>query len=242
MRIAGITDPGKVRRRNEDAIGWDEQLGVAVLADGMGGLHGGDVASREAVREVLAALAVHGAAGSVLSDGSLVGMVQKANRRVWNLHGGRSGVAMGTTLVAAAATSESRCLIAHVGDSRAYRLRDGRLERLTMDHSLVQQLVDEGMLSADEVRFAPNRNVITRALGLEPEVEVSCREIAVAQSDLLLLCSDGLWEMLADALIEDALAAVAAGDAEPAQCATTLVAAANAAGGVDNVSVVVMQL
>lgn len=242
MRIAGITHPGKVRRRNEDAIGWDEGLGAAVLADGMGGLHRGDLASREAVEEVLAELAAFGAAGETLHDGGLVSAVQGANRRVFELHGGRRGEAMGTTLVAVAATRGSRCLIAHVGDSRAYRLRRGRLERLTADHSLVQQLVEQGVVSAEEARSAPNRNVITRALGLEPEVDVACREIAVQQGDLLLLCSDGLWEMLPDADIAAGLAAVAAGGVAPAEGAATLVAAANAAGGVDNVSVVIMQL
>jgi serine/threonine protein phosphatase PrpC len=241
VRIAGTTHPGKVRQRNEDAIGWDERLGAAVLADGMGGLRDGDLASREAVEGVLAELAARGAAGETLCDATLTGVVQSANRRVWNLHGGRRGEAMGTTLVAAAAVSDSRCLIAHVGDSRAYRLRRGQLERLTADHSLVQQLVEQGVLSAEEVRWAPNRNVITRALGLEPDVTVTCREIAVEQEDLLLLCSDGLWEMLPDADIADGLAAVAGDAAELAAGAEMLVAAANAAGGVDNVSVVIMR-
>ncbi len=242
-KIAGRTHTGLVRSRNEDAVGWLQPLGVAVLADGMGGLHAGDVASGEAVRSVLHQLGERrlGSGGEDISGATLVEAVRVANRKVWSLHQNRSGAPMGTTIVAAVFTDDGRCLVAHVGDSRAYRLRDGTLKQLTVDHSLVQQRVDEGGLSPEQARRSRDRNVITRALGLEADIPVEHLEFARRPGDLLLLCSDGLWEMLPETLIAAELMRFAEGALDASACLDALLQAANAAGGTDNISVVLMQ-
>jgi protein phosphatase len=242
LKIIGRTHPGLVRSRNEDAIGWRHDLRLAVLADGMGGLRAGDVASVEAVRSVLHEVGrrVLDGAGEHISSALLVEALRLANRRVWALHQNRPGATMGTTIVVAAFTEDGRCLIAHAGDSRAYRLRDAALQQLTVDHSLVQRQVEQGALTPEQARSAPDRNVITRALGLEADLPVEPLEFARQPGDLLLLCSDGLWEMLPEPVIAAELLRLAEGVLDPAACADALLEAANAAGGSDNISFVIM--
>jgi protein phosphatase len=243
LKIIGRTHTGLVRSRNEDAIGWRQDLGLAVLADGMGGLPAGDVASGEAVRSVLHELGERllEEVPENISGAMLVEAVRVANHRVWSLHQNRPGATMGTTIVVAAFTEDGRCLVAHVGDSRAYRLRDRTLQQLTVDHSLVQQRVDEGALSLEQARRAPDRNVITRALGLEVDILVEYLEFTLQPGDLLLLCSDGLWEMLPETLIGAELMRLAEGALDASACADALLESANGAGGADNISVVLMQ-
>lgn len=238
VQLVARSDRGRVRERNEDSVAVDPHRGIAALADGMGGLRDGHVASREAV-----AAAIDHLSGLVddgplaVSPGSAVAAaVAAANRRVRSLAAG-DGV-MGTTLEVLLVTPSGHCTLAHVGDSRAYCLRRGRLELLTRDHSLVQDLVDDGQLRPEQARRALNRNIITRAVGLADTVDPDGVVVDLDAGDVLLLCSDGLWDMLADddlrRLLDDCRPEPAGLDA----CADRLVAAANAAGGADNVSLI----
>lgn len=237
--MVGRTDRGRVRANNEDALVVDQTLGVALLADGMGGLQAGEIASAEAVA------AVHGFVSAVaeIDELSLNEAINTANARVFDLaEFGDDIAALGTTLVVWAVTSGTgRCVVANVGDSRAYQLRDGAFTQLTRDHSVVQQMIDAGAMSGDEARRATNRNVITRAVGLEREVVADIEVHDCLSGDVFLLCSDGLSDMLTDATIEDML--VSAGLVDQASLeavADSLVEAANAAGGVDNISVILI--
>lgn len=230
-RLVARTHRGRVRRRNEDAVAVDDARGFGVLADGMGGLRAGDVASRETVEAVMAHL--RGLPGPPRRQ-HLVDALLAANRRVRKL--ATQGI-MGTTALGLWIGPGGQGCLAHVGDSRAYRWRGGVLEPMTRDHSLVQELVDQGLMSPENARSASERNVITRAVGLEDELEVDALDFDLASGDVLLLCSDGLWDMLDDARIGAMLAACGEGVEGLAQCAGALIDAANAAGGHDNISV-----
>ncbi len=241
LQLAAGTDRGRVRDRNEDSVAVDEALGAAALADGMGGLRDGHVASREAVAAALDQLRVlSGRGGQSWADygePAVLAAVRAANDRVWSL--ARGAMVMGTTLEVLRADPRGGCQLAHVGDSRAYRLpQGGRLELLTRDHSMVQDLVDRGVLRPEQARRSLNRNVITRAVGLAEDLDPDCLSLELGVGDLLLLCSDGLWDMLEDAQIERLLRACRPESEALQACADQLLAAANAAGGMDNVSVV----
>ena len=230
MRItaAAATDIGRVREGNEDAYLNDAPL--FAVADGMGGHQGGEVASRLAL-ETLEVLFKHG-------RGTLADQVREANRAVFERSGRDAAVAgMGTTLTAAVAEA-GRLRLAHVGDSRAYLLRDGRLRMLTEDHTLVQRMVERGEISEQEADVHPHRSVLTRALGTEPDVQIDEGVLDAQDGDRILLCSDGLTGMVADGQIERILRDAA----EPRDAVRELVRAANTAGGVDNITVVVLDL
>ena len=219
-----------------------EELGLAVLADGMGGTRAGGVAAEIAVDAALDHLTgVH--KRQTLDAAALSAAIKQANSRVIGMSNAISSYrGMGTTLVTTALVDENRGYIAHVGDSRAYRFRDGELEQITRDHSLVQDWVDTGVISAAEARHAPNRNVITRAIGADRSVEPDVTEIQVIAGDLLLMCSDGLTGMLTDDQIAFALHASAQRPEEDlTQTAGELVDAANRAGGTDNITVVLVR-
>ncbi|HYY76241.1 MAG TPA: Stp1/IreP family PP2C-type Ser/Thr phosphatase [Gaiellaceae bacterium] len=231
MRLAGSagkTDPGRKRRRNEDAFVLEPPL--FAVADGMGGAQAGEVASRLAA----AAFREFHEADDLAPDDRLRALVQEANRRIYDRARADTGATgMGTTLTAAL-LEDGDVTIGHVGDSRAYRLRDGQLEQLTEDHSLVADLMRSGRLTPEEAETHPQRSVITRALGTDPEVDVDTMTVEASPGDVFLLCSDGLTTMVAD---EDILELVArAGSLEDA--ARALVKAANKGGGEDNVTVV----
>lgn len=235
MDIVGRTDRGLVRANNEDCIAVDAGLGVLVLADGMGGLNAGEHASAETVRTVLATL--RGAAD--VDTGTLSRAVEHANDRVYQLSQTVPGLAnMGTTVVVLV-LDRGRALFGHVGDSRLYRLHAGALNALTLDHSLVQQLIEEGVIDPADAHTAPNRNIITRAVGIDDAVEVDVGETDVAPGDLLLLCSDGLSDMIDDAAIRSLLLAHC-DDLDAA--ADGLVAAAKNQGGYDNISVLLLKV
>src|SRR6056297_1425888 len=190
------THRGRVRRHNEDAVGTDLERRFAVLADGMGGLEHGGLASGEAVACTVAflveALTAGAGSGAVLEQA-----LTAASERVRDCARQRSGAGtMGTTLIAMTLDAAHGCVIAHLGDSRAYRFRDGSLERLTHDHSMVEDLLSRGVMDAPSARRSPYRNVITRAIGLEAAVQPELIELPLAPGDLLMLCSDGLWGML----------------------------------------------
>ena len=241
MRIAARSDQGKVRYNNEDCLAFDARLGIAVLADGMGGLNAGEVASATAVEAVMQHLVENTERlGQDEAGATLREALELANRRVYALSDSRREFnGMGTTVVVAV-VNDGRFIAAHIGDSRAYRFRDGELARLTSDHSLVQQLVAQGILSAAEARRAPNRNIVTRAVGIEIDVECDLTEVDAVVGDLFLLCSDGLTDMLDDPVIAT-LCAEWIADEELAPLVDTLVDAALAAGGFDNVSVVALK-
>jgi protein phosphatase len=225
---AGRTDPGRVRRRNEDTFVLDPPL--FAVADGMGGAQAGEVASRLAA----AAFREYHDADGLPPDERLQAIIQEANRRIYDRARSDSDASgMGTTVTAALLT-RGRVVLGHVGDSRAYRIRDGELEQLTDDHSLVGDLMRSGRLTPEEAEAHPQRSVITRALGTDPEVEIDAQSVDVRPGDLFLLCSDGLTTMVGDEDILGILAAAPTLD----DAARELVRAANTGGGEDNVTVV----
>jgi len=235
MRIsatAGFTDPGRKRRRNEDSFVIDPPL--FAVADGMGGAQAGEVASRLAA----AAFREFHDVDDLDPEERLAAIIQEANRRIYERATGDAQVSgMGTTITAALVGGDA-LVIGHVGDSRAYRLRSGRFEQLTDDHSLVADLVRSGRLTPEEADAHPQRSVITRALGTDREVDVDTFVVPVEAGDLFLLCSDGLTTMIEDDEIRDLLSATR--DLE--QAGKGLVKAANKAGGEDNITVVLFQL
>ncbi len=229
---AGATDPGRKRRRNEDAYVCEPPL--FAIADGMGGAQAGEVASG------LAAAVLEEASGGEHGEDHVAALIHEANRRVFqrsNEDAATSG--MGTTMtVALVDPADDTIAFGHVGDSRAYRVRGGELEQLTDDHSLVGELVRSGRLSPEEAESHPQRAVITRALGTEPDVDVDTFTVEAEPEDIYLLCSDGLTDMVSG---DEILSLVAAsGDLDAA--ARALVNAANAGGGEDNITVVLFQI
>jgi len=235
MEIVAQSDTGKVRRNNEDAYAFDTDAGVAVLADGMGGLEAGEIASHIAVETILEGLRD----AKRVSDAAVVAAIAQANRAVLE-KSIEKGVEMGTTVVTWLLTGQGQCLIGHVGDSRAYRVRAGILRRLTRDHSMVQQMIDDGLINEAEAETSPNRNVITRALGLTGQVDVDVRSWVHTPGDLYLLCSDGLTDMVTEVEIQTILAG-ADTDVSLKSAAAALVNRANDAGGHDNVSVMLIR-
>lgn len=226
IEVGSATDIGRVRERNEDSMLVDPPL--YVVADGMGGHRGGQVASQVAL-EAMEELETG-------DGGSLAEHVRRANRAVWDRSVEDERLSgMGTTLTAARIAGGS-ALIAHVGDSRAYLLRDGSLRQLTTDHTLVARMVKSGEITEAEAEVHPHKNVLTRALGTDEQVEVDEDSIALVDGDRLLLCSDGLTGMVT----EDQIQAILETSEQPQQAADRLVKAANRAGGIDNITVVVL--
>jgi PPM family protein phosphatase len=229
---AGRTHPGKVRRRNEDSYVLDPPL--FAVADGMGGAQAGEVASRLTA----AAFREYHEADALPPDERIQSIIQEANRRIYERARADSDVSgMGTTVTAALLTG-GRVTLGHVGDSRAYRIRDGELEQLTDDHSLVADLMRSGRLTPEEAEAHPQRSVITRALGTDPEVDVDTTAVEAEPGDVFLLCSDGLTTMVGDEDILGILAAAPTLD----DAAKELVRAANTGGGEDNVTVVLFRV
>lgn len=228
-----LTDVGRQRSANEDALFESDGTEVFAVADGMGGARAGEVAAKAAVDE-LAGLA----GADNVGERELAAVVEKANRRIYELSQGDESLAgMGTTMTTVS-VGDGDIAIAHVGDSRAYRLRDDKLEKLTHDHSLVDELVRAGKITPEEAEVHPQRSIITRALGPEPEVEVERMTYAARAGDVYLICSDGLTTMVP----EDAVGAILRGRSSLKQAAEELVRAANEAGGRDNVTVVMFKL
>ena len=232
-RAAAVTDTGRRRLRNEDAFVCEPPL--FAVTDGMGGARAGEIAAD------LAATALEEGAGQTHGTDALVALVEEANRRIWQ----RSVEDPRTTGMGAVATvalvdeGTGTVAIGHVGDSRGYLLRDGAIEQLTRDHSLVAELVESGVLTPEEAEHHPQRSAITRALGTEPEVEVDAFTVDGRPGDIFLLCSDGLSAMVAD----EALAStIEAEQRDLERAADSLVAAANARGGEDNITVVLFEL
>ncbi len=226
-----LTDVGRQRNANEDACFASEP--VYAVADGMGGARAGEVAAKNAIDELA------GLGGEeVVSEKDLAAAVELANKRIHDLSNKDESLAgMGTT-VTAVSVGDVEVAIAHVGDSRAYRLRNGELDRLTHDHSLVDEMVRAGRLTPEEAEVHPQRSIITRALGPEPEVEVERMTYPARSGDVYLICSDGLTTMVP----EDGIAAILRARSSLKQAGEELVRAANEAGGRDNVTVVLVRL
>lgn len=232
MRISAgaFSDVGRVREGNEDAHLVDDRLALFAIADGMGGHRGGEVASWTAIEALRAAVA----SGQPINDA-----VKQANTAVLERAAGHPELeGMGTTMTAVVVAGGRRLLIGHVGDSRAYLLRGGELSRLTEDHSLVEELVREGRLTPEQAETHPQKAIVTRALGVEPGVDVDVYAVDVAEGDRLLLCSDGLTDMVRERDIERVLR----GEGDPQRAAERLVDEANEAGGVDNITAVVLDV
>ena len=245
VKIAGFTDIGLRRNHNEVHIGFNQQHAIAVLADGMGGHQAGEVAAHMAVNSVLEKLqklCERKSSGPITSSQLLEfvsNSISHSNSVIFNaaeLINEHKG--MGTTLVAAV-IRDSKIYAGHVGDSRLYLFRDRALRRITRDHSLVQDLIDKGFYTEEEAKSASVGHIVTRALGTKAQVEVDTVEHDAQPNDILLLCSDGLSDMVADWQIEETLA-----DHQKNINATAkkLIMLANRNGGKDNISVILMQV
>jgi serine/threonine protein phosphatase PrpC len=247
--FAELTDTGRVREHNEDAIGSIGDIGLMVLADGMGGYNAGEVASGIAV-QIVTNLAAEGAtreerddidphSGMMRQSIVLRDAIYRANKIIYQTAQSQTNCeGMGTTIVACM-FYDDKISIAHVGDSRAYRIRGGQLDQVTLDHSLLQELVDRGFYSAEEAQRSTNRNYVTRALGVEPTVEVEVHEYDVLPDDIYLLCSDGLCDMVED---DDIHLTISTFNASLDVVGQQLVDLANDHGGRDNVSVMLAQV
>lgn len=242
FEFACLTDPGRVRTNNEDCVAASDTHGLAVLADGMGGYNAGEIASAMAVSFIateMGAWLLEAGRSPASQDvkRALEATVTQANVSIYNAAVANvqfSG--MGTTIVVGV-FEPSRIVLAHVGDSRCYLLRDHRLTQLTRDHSLLQEQLDAGLITQDLAKIATHKNLVTRALGVDPGVLVDVQECVPREGDVYLMCSDGLSDMVDDDTVQ-ALLDVPVPLAERAQ---SLVRAANTAGGRDNISVILAQ-
>jgi serine/threonine protein phosphatase PrpC len=247
--FAEISDTGRVRDHNEDAIGSIGEIGLLVLADGMGGYNAGEVASGIAV-QIVTDLAADGAtreardnidphSGLMRQSIVLRDAIYRSNKIIYQTAQSQSNCeGMGTTIVACM-FYDNKITVAHVGDSRAYRLRAGQLDQVTLDHSLLQELVDRGFYSEEEAQRSTNKNYVTRALGVEPTVEVEVHEHEVLPDDIYMLCSDGLCDMVED---DDIHLTISTFNDSLDVVGQQLVDLANDHGGRDNISVMLAQV
>jgi serine/threonine protein phosphatase PrpC len=244
LECVALTDTGKVREHNEDTIGFDGDIGLLVLADGMGGYNAGEVASGIAVKTVVNLIREAVAREDLSVMDKETGMarpgiilrdaIHRANKIIHQTSKTQPQCeGMGTTIVSCM-FHDNKIYTAHVGDSRLYRLRSDKFEQITMDHSLLQELVDRGFYSPEEAQRATNKNYVTRALGVEPTVDVEIHEHTVHKGDHYVLCSDGLSDMVED---EDIHLTITTFSASLESVAKQLTQLANDNGGRDNISV-----
>ena len=245
-QLSGKTDVGRVRELNEDCINTNQELGFVVLADGMGGHQGGEIASAMAVSGIAQDLED---AGSTIEQGDdatqilvinalLDAAITKANKEIFTTSESNDQYkGMGTTVVTAL-IHNNKLHYAHVGDSRLYRFRNNTLEQLTNDHSLVNELLEQGYYKTqEEAANAGQKNVITRAVGIANEVKVDVGDVDVEEGDLFLLCSDGLSDMISDNEILESIQS----SSEHEVLMNDLIERACEAGGRDNISVMLLQ-
>jgi protein phosphatase len=249
LEIVNVSDVGRKRPHNEDSTVSDTSQGLVILADGMGGYKAGEVASALAVMTILQDVTEGLKRGGAQSQGSGNGLspeaalvknaIQHANSNIYQLaHANPQCQGMGTTLVTGL-VHNNRISIGNVGDSRLYRLRAGKLQQITKDHSLIQELIDRGMYTPEEAQARMPKNLVTRALGLDKAVEVDMIEEQVIPGDIYLLCSDGLNDMVNDEEIHLTLSKYSA---NLVQAANSLVQLANSKGGKDNISVILVRI
>jgi PPM family protein phosphatase len=239
IELHAAVDPGRARSNNEDSVATDDGVALAVLADGMGGYNAGEVASNMATSFIRSELGRWLREASAQASDAEVRRamdicVDNANRAIFNAANTNPQYAgMGTTLVVAV-FRDNRVLLGHVGDSRCYRLREGRLQQITRDHSLLQEQIDAGLITPEQAAFSANKNLVTRAVGVEDTVLLETHQHDVQTGDLFLLCSDGLSDMLDD----DGIAEVLQRHESLEDGTRALIEAANEAGGKDNISVI----
>ncbi len=250
LEIVRLTNVGLYRDQNEDALASDSSLGLAVLADGMGGYNAGEVASEIAVLSIIAelkeALAIRSADHHVTDSLDvqaesqlMMNAVKNANDIIFNVSQTHPQCAgMGTTLVMALFVN-NRLLVGHIGDSRMYRLRHQHLTQITEDHSLLQEQIKLGLITTEQAKYSANKNLVTRALGVDPEVELELNQYSVEVGDFYLLCSDGLTDMVDDVVIQSTLNDLSL---ELTKAAEVLIETANGNGGKDNISVILIKV
>ena len=249
LQIISVSDAGRVRGHNEDCVESRPDIGVVVLADGMGGYNAGEVASGMATSSIANGLGqvwvkdkigkLSRDAATSLSQSHLHEQTTIANRVIFEAAERDPQCAgMGTTLVACI-FYDNFLTVAHVGDSRLYRMRNEALEQLTRDHSLLQEQIDSGLITKEDARQSHNKNLVTRAVGIDPEVEAEIHTYDVVEGDIYLLCSDGLNDMIEDEEIQMTIIALRTNLELTAQ---QLVQAANDAGGRDNISVMLVKV
>lgn len=248
LEIVIKTDPGMVRSHNEDAVLAKPALGLVVLADGMGGYNAGEVASGMAtallgveLEKCILAKPLHQleADGRRWAEVALANEIVRANTSIYQAAQSQPQYSgMGTTLVTAL-FYDNAMTVGHIGDSRLYRLRDGDFQQITRDHSLLQEQIDGGLITKEQARHSQNKNLVTRAVGVDPAVEPEIHDYEVLPGDLYLLCSDGLNDMVEDDEIGMTLGMLAA---NLDLCASQLVQMANDNGGRDNVSVILVKV
>ena len=241
-QICTETDPGLTRDNNEDSVAFDELTRLCILADGMGGYNAGEVASGMATAFIKSELGRWLAQAGRDANAKEVRRameicVENANHSIFNAaNSNPQYLGMGTTLVVGI-FQDTRLLLGHIGDSRCYRLRAGNLQQITKDHSLLQEQIDAGLITPQQALTSLNKNLVTRALGVEDNVLLDVSEHRVEPGDIYLMCSDGLSDMVGDQKV----AALMLGAGSIEQKARQLVAAANEGGGRDNISVVLVQ-
>jgi protein phosphatase len=248
LEITSASDPGMVRSNNEDSVASDASKGLVVLADGMGGYNAGEVASGMATTVIATELQQtlevqpaysQDANGKALAEKILRDLIAKANTSIYQAAQSQPQYAgMGTTLVVVI-FYDNRIAVAHVGDSRLYRLRAGEFIQVTKDHSLLQEQIDSGLITPEQAKQSANKNLVTRALGIDPQVEPEIHEYDAVPGDIYLLCSDGLCDMVSD---EDIAMTLRELGANLKLCAAQLVQMANDNGGRDNVSVILARV
>ena len=235
------TDPGRCRENNEDSVAFDEQALVAVLADGMGGYNAGEIASGMATAFIKAELSrwlSEAGVNAQIRDirRAMEICVDNANIAIYNsANANPSFAGMGTTLVLGV-IKDGRLLVGHIGDSRCYRIRQGRMEQITKDHSLLQEQMDAGLITPEQAAGSPIKNLVTRALGVEQGVMLEVNEFSIEPGDVYLMCSDGLSDMVSDEVI----VRIAFEDLRLEPLAEHLILAANECGGRDNISVLLV--
>jgi PPM family protein phosphatase len=249
LEVVRLTDVGRVREHNEDAVASDETVGLVVLADGMGGYKAGEVASEMAVLSITAELKetisyqrpgkIDAELGKQAEARLILDAVKSANEVIYSVSQTQSQCAgMGTTLVVGVFTN-NKLLVGHIGDSRMYRLRSEVLTQITEDHSLLQEQIKSGLITAEQAKYSANKNLVTRALGIDQEVELELNEFDVEVNDIYLLCSDGLSDLVEDNTMESVLNKFSL---DLDHVARTLVQMANDSGGSDNISVILIKV
>jgi PPM family protein phosphatase len=243
LEFFSATDTGRARNNNEDSVAVDDPTQLVILADGMGGYNAGEVASgmvTSFIKTELGRWLTEASENATDTDvrRAMDICVDNANRAIFNAANSNPQYAgMGTTLVVGV-FRDSRLLMGHVGDSRAYRLRASRLVQITHDHSLLQEQIDSGLITPEQAAFSANKNLVTRAVGVEDTVLLETHLHDVLPGDTYLLCSDGLSDMLDD----ESIAQLVLGSETLPEAANALIEAANDAGGKDNISVVLARV
>lgn len=249
LEVVRLSDVGCHRDHNEDAVASDIEIGLLVLADGMGGYKAGEVASEIATLTMLAEMKetmsgfdpgqTDPVTGMQAESLLLIDAAAKANASIFSVSESQPQCAgMGTTLVTALFTN-NKVLVGHIGDSRLYRLRGERLEQLTEDHSLLQEQLSSGLITPEQAKMSNNKNLVTRAVGIDPEVELELHEYDVETGDIYLLCSDGLTDLVED---DDIQATLIGLGSNLQLAASQLVQMANDNGGKDNISVILAKV